>query len=322
MNISERFNQLDENLKLDPRERDRAMAAHNRLGDVLVKAGIAKRTRLQGSFARKTMLPPLKDVDKVIELVDSLKDLLDGPGGPEKAMVLIEAAIENVMPGATYEVKQHALGIVLAGESFDFDAVPAFNPEEGTNWIAIADTEDDDWEPSNTYELIKIIADRNRACGGLWVHQVRMAKQAVKNAGLKLPGIHIEKYAWDAVTGAMPHPVAVAAILAAGARLLEGEYTEPTGVDRIGDRLEPGQKEHAQAILQRLAGQATDALRLADAGDDDSAANIWAEIFGDPFPKPDTAKGFLQGLAGGKVVTTAGTLSSTTTARRTRAWRP
>ena len=57
-----------------PRRTSRAEEVHNFIDDILVNAGIAKRTRLQGSFARKTMLPPLHDVDKVIELVDDLVD--------------------------------------------------------------------------------------------------------------------------------------------------------------------------------------------------------------------------------------------------------
>jgi hypothetical protein len=58
MNLNDRFETLDDNLKLDPAERARAVTAHNHLTAVLVADRVAKRTRLQGSFARKTMLPP------------------------------------------------------------------------------------------------------------------------------------------------------------------------------------------------------------------------------------------------------------------------
>ena len=85
MNLNPRFAALDENLKLDPEERKRAQEVHNAIGDLLVAAGIAKRTRLQGSFARKTMLPPLHDIDKeYVELVDELLDLLSTASGPNE----------------------------------------------------------------------------------------------------------------------------------------------------------------------------------------------------------------------------------------------
>jgi len=322
MNLSESFDALDDNLKLDPAERDRAIEAHNRLGDLLVAAGVAKRTRLQGSFARKTMLPPLKDIDKVIELVDTFKEILAGPGGPEKAMLIIQEILEEEMPGVTFEVKQHALGIVVPGDGFDFDAVPAFNEEDGTGWIKIADIDDDDWEPSNTYLLIDTIADRNEACEGRFVRQVRMVKQAVKIAGIDIPGLHVEAFAYDAVTTEMDHSAAVTATLSWAASALQGAYTDPTGVDRLDERLDSIQKGQARAGFQRLADLATKAQRLAGDGDEDGAALIWRDIFGDPFPKPDTAKDFLQQLHGGSGITSIGTVTPSVSTPKTRAWRP
>ena len=65
---------------------------------------------------------------------------------------MIQAAILAEMPTAQLVVKKHALGIVLPDDGFDFDAVPAFNPEDGSGWIRIANTHavlvDDAWEPS------------------------------------------------------------------------------------------------------------------------------------------------------------------------------
>lgn len=322
MKLNDRFKALDDNLKLDPAERDRAVKAHNRLGDLLIDAGIAKRTRLQGSFARKTMLPPLHDIDKVVEFVDDLRDLLAGPGGPAKAMTLMRDTLEPLLPGARFEIKKHALGIVLPGDGFDFDAVPAFNPEDGGGWIVIADTEDEDWEPSNTYVLIDTIAARNQACDGRFVHQVRMVKQAISTAGPAdvLPGLHTETFAYEAICTTTDHADAVAATLAKGAELLGGPYTEPTGVVRISDRLDPTDVATAKAGMRRLAERATEAQRLAAIGDETAAAHIWADILGDPFPRPATdEKSFLQDLH------RTGAVGATSLARptpRTRAWRP
>lgn len=321
MNLTQRFAALDDNLKLDPDERKRAEEAHNRLGEVLVKAGIAKRTRLQGSFARKTMRPPLKDIDKVVELVDTLQEELTGPTGPHQAMIRLRDALGPELPGATFEMKKHALGIVLPDDGFDFDAVPAFNPEDGTGWIRIADTEDRDWEPSNTYVLIDMVSARNQECDGRFVRQIRMVKEAVHHAGIaeSLPGLHIETFAYAAIATTMEHPAAVAAVLAKGAALLGGPYSDPTGQDQISDRLEPALIPVVKSVLTGLAGRAEQALGLAAAEDEAGAARIWADIFGDQFPRPDATaeKAFLQSLHAGAAVTGA-----TRGAAPTRAWRP
>ena len=320
MNLKKRFDALDNNLKLDPSVRQRAEEMHNHLGHLLVKADVAKRTRLQGSFARHTMRgPKLHDIDKVVELVDDLTDSLTKPGGPREAMSLIEDALTPHLPGARFEAKKHALAITLPADGFTFDAVPAFNPEDGSGWILIADTEDDAWEWSNTYILIDTITARNQACDGRFVRQVRMAKQAVHHAKLSetLPGLHVETFTYHAIATMQEHADAVAATLAKGAKLLDGRYTDPTGSDQISDRLSAADVATAKAGMQQLAEQAAKAQRLAAAGAETKAAHVWADIFGEPFPRPAVdEEGYLQSLYTG---------AATTAARRTpttRAWRP
>ena len=325
MNLRERFDALDDNLKLDPAVRRKAEQVHNGLGHHLVTAGVAKRTRLQGSFARHTMRgPQLHDIDKVVELVDSLHEILTRPGGPQKAMAIIQDVLAPLLPGARFESKKHALAIALPGDGFNFDAVPAFNPENGTGWICIADSDDDRWESSNTYILIDTVAARNQACDGLFVRQVRMAKQAVYQAGMSeiLPGLHVESFAYAAITVPLDHAQAVTATLSMGAQLLGGTYNDPTGADQISDRLALGEVATAKAAMLRLAERTIEAQRLAATGGDTAAANIWADVFGHPFPRPENGeKRFLQSLyvGGGTVATGAATSGRTPT---TRAWRP
>lgn len=320
MKLNERFEVLDDRLRLDPAVHERAIQTHRELGDVLVAAGVAKRTRLQGSLARHTMRgPQLHDIDKVVELDDGLRGRLDRPGGPEEAMTIIRDVLAPHLTNAGFEIKKHALGIALPDAGFNFDAVPAFNTNGDEDWIEIADTDDDAWEPSNTYMLIDNVAARNVACAGRFVHQVRMAKQAVDQAQLSkaLPGLHVESFAYYAIQVTSRHADAVAATLRIGARLLDGTYTEPTGVDRISDRLDPVDRVEALAGMQRLAELAEKAQRLAADGDEQGAARIWADVFGERFPRPAVdEKAYLQGLHLG---VSAAAVSHTPT---TRAWRP
>lgn len=325
MNLKQCFEKLDENIKLNDAERERAQKVHNQLGDLVVKAGGAKRTRLQGSFARHTMLgPKLRDIDKVVELDDSWWATLHGPGGPQKAISLVRDVLAPHLPGARFETKKHALAITLPGVGFAFDAVPAFNPEDESDWILIADTEDDRWELSSTYILIKAIAERNQKCDGKFVRQVRMAKQAIHNAELSdvLPGLHLETFTYHAVSAAVDHADAVAGTLAKGVELLGTGYYDATGTDKISARLPAADVATAKDGMQRLAGQAAEAQRLAASGNETAAAHIWADIFGTPFPRPRAdEKAFLQSLHTGTGVAATGA----TPARRTpttRAWRP
>jgi len=325
MDLRKRFGALDDNLKLDPDERRQAQDLHNELGDLLVTAGVAKRTRLQGSFRRKTMLPPLHDVDKVIELDDDLVDQLDVPAGPRKAMSMIEDVVRAAYPESRFEVKRHALGIELPDCDFAFDAVPAINPEDGSGWIKIANTEvgldDDPWSPSNTYRLIEVVAERNQACDGLFVVQVRMAKQIIHQASLAddLPGLHVETFTYHAVDQVLDHPVAMAAVLHKAVELLGHGYWDPTGADPISERLNPAQCSRAQMVLEPLAAKAAEAVALADQDRQTEAAHLWADLFGGSFPRPTDAqeRSYLRDLSAG-----AAAVAGAQIARPTRAWRP
>ena len=321
MNTPQRFGALDDNLKIPNVQLDRARSFHRNMDGHLRDARVASRTRLQGSLGRSTMEPPLKDIDKVIEIhPDHHADLRADPGGPQRAMALVQEALEPHLPGALFKVKKHALGIAVPDEEFGFDAVPALPTDGDDKWILIADTETHLWKPSNTYELIATVAIRNQECLGRFVHQVRMTKRAVSNAGINLPGLHTESFCYHAITGFSEHPEAVAVSLAKGAELLTGSYWEPTGVDRISDRLEGWTIYSARQGFAQLAARAQQALELAAAGDHDTAGEIWADIFGDDvFPRPSNEakeKGYLASLWAGATVAGADHRPTPTT----RAW--
>ena len=66
--VSQAFAQLRNNIKLDPVEYQRAIAIHNAVTAYLTAIGLITGAFLQGSLARKTMIAPLRDVDKVVLL--------------------------------------------------------------------------------------------------------------------------------------------------------------------------------------------------------------------------------------------------------------
>jgi hypothetical protein len=322
VNLNQRFGALDDNLKIDAGQLKRARDLHGQIGNYLIEAGIATGSRLQGSLARSTMEPPLHDIDKVIEINPSLADELAGPDGPDRAIAIIQRTLTGHLPSAFFEVKKHALAIAVPGETFGFDCVPAFTIKGDGNWILIADTKERLWKPSNTYELIDTVAKRNQLCVGKFVRQVRMVKRVVSNAHVELPGLHVETFCYEAITAPTDHPEAVAAALATGARLLASDYCEPTGADRISDRLDPSVKSSAWQALSNLAAFAANALTKAGQHDEVAASEIWASLFGDDcFPRPSTdEKSFLASLWTGAAVATSPAESRPT--RTTRAWRP
>ena len=210
------------------------------------------------------------------------------------------------------------------GNGFNFDAVPAFNPEDGSGWIHIADTEDDQWEPSNTYILIDTIIERNKQCDGKFVRQVRMAKQAVHTPGS--PTCSPACTSRPSPTTRCPPLLITPTPSRPRWQWVPNSSVAHTSTPPVPTRFPPDSPAAAVASaksgMQRLADRAAEAQRLAAAGNEIAAAHIWAEIFGDPFPHPRAdEKARLQGLNTGAGVAATGAAAARRTPT-TRAWRP
>lgn len=320
------FNELDENLNLDPQERAAAIALHNTIHALLLAQGLIVDAFLQGSFARKTMKKPLHDIDKVVILPASRWDEFNHGGGPDAAMDLIEGVLRSRFPRSTFERSRHALKMELNDEDFSFDIVPAFDTD--TDDVLIARREGDgrqggSWERSNTRQLIRAVAERNGQCGGIFVHQVRMVKQFAADV---VPGLHSESFAFMAIEAEMGHMDACLAVAERAVAALGGHYSDPTGADLISKRLPPEERAAARQHFSGVEQRLREAYRLAEAGDDDRALDVLHEVFGEAFPQgaeQSIEEAFSRSFHTGSV-TSSGTVSGTAEARQkstaNRAW--
>jgi hypothetical protein len=122
---------------------------------LLTRAGVIVSAFLQGGFARKTMLAPLRDIDKIVIMAGRLADQPDLQAGPELAMDRIEAVLARAYPHARFSRSRHALKVDFGTDTFSFDIVPAFETLTIDDDVLIADIKDNRWERSNTRELIR-----------------------------------------------------------------------------------------------------------------------------------------------------------------------
>ena len=127
---------------------------------------------LQGSFARKTMLKPLRDIDKVMILNQQYSHLLADTRGSVAAANLVEEVLRGYYPNATFSQTRHSIQIDPGPGTFSFDVVPAFEADDGSSDVLIVDLKSEVWERSNTRTLMDVVADRNKSCNGAFIHQV------------------------------------------------------------------------------------------------------------------------------------------------------
>jgi Nucleotidyltransferase domain len=110
-----------------------AHSVHNDIREAVSADGLVVDSFLQGSFARKTMLKPLKDVDIVLLLDPNLRDPLRAPDGPGLAMDAFKPRVRTKFPDALFdqgdEPSGKALRVSLPECAFTVDLVPAFEEE-------------------------------------------------------------------------------------------------------------------------------------------------------------------------------------------------
>jgi hypothetical protein len=292
------FRALDEMLKLDPQVHDQARRVRTAVEDAVKAAGLMETVLLQGSYGRKTMRPPLKDVDLVMVLPASLAHLRTKPGMSQWAFDGFRRAIEDagVLPGVRFDVHEeaaHALQLTFPGVDFTVDLVPAFETEEaGQGWLYIADREQDQWtERSDVRRLRDRVAARNQGCGGVWVNQVRQAKHSLDDDGdvkRLVCGLLVESLAYEALTTRLTPQEALLRIFRSGAEKLTGAYV---GLAQEDLTAKWSSSDRAQVVrfFQQNQGFAAEAMRLEGAGDAIAAMGVWREVFGDLFPVPEVS---------------------------------
>lgn len=331
--VFDRFRALDEALKLDPEVHAQARGVRAVLEGILRTAGLLEAALLQGSYGRKTMRPPLKDVDLVVVLPARLAHPRTTPGMSQWAMDEFRKAIEvaGLLPGVRFDVDKapaHALQLTIPGLDFTVDLVPAFETEEpDQGWLYIADREKDLWSKrSDVRRLRDRVAARNKDCGGVWVHQVRQAKHSLdldQDVNRLVCGLLVESLAYDVITKKVTPQEAMLGIFTAGAQQLNEPYSG-LAQDDLTATWTYAERTQVLRFFEQNRRRAAEAIRLERAGDTLGAIRVWHEVFGELFPVPDVS--FAErlktvSLIGGSVTPDGRLTTAPGNARPARPWR-
>ncbi|MBD8057871.1 nucleotidyltransferase [Cellulomonas sp. JH27-2] len=329
--VSSAFEEFDGHLNLDPGERRHAQDLHREIRELLEDNGQVKDSFLQGSFARKTMLKPLKDVDIVIILASDAWPGLDGPSGPAQAMEFFRRCVAEHWPGALFDQGEapaaKALRVHLPGVEFTIDLVPALDDADG-RYVLIGDRELGEWIPSNTRIQITNVQKRNVLTGGTFVHQVRMFKALIKHHPELdfFKGIAAESLAYQVITASVAPQEALLKLLQAAPQILAGPLLEPAGEDDMTGKWSPAERQLARKVLGEAAQGAGEAIALEASGDARAAIGVWHEILGSDFPEPEPISEHqaMKNWASGSIATGGYLSPSTAGVAQTqprRAWR-
>ncbi len=325
------FAKFDEALQLPPEITARARERRTKVDGALSAAGITTTSFLQGSFGRKTMLPPLNDVDVVVILTKTYSGM-----EASAAVAAVAAAIKHELPDVTIDAEKSApkaIQLRFPGDTFTVDVVTGRELLE-PGAIEIANRKTNQWERSRARKLKRLIEERNQKCEGRFIRQVRMLKQIAKHNGLRelsngkaVCGLLIETFAYEAIDRCLNHDVALAKTLAKAPTTAASAVYDPSGENDLTDDWSFETRAEVIGILKQLSKRATEAMEAQRDGNESLALQIWSNICGDEFPEVTlTEVAALDALWQGGGVTRRGRITTdrqqaTVTARPTRSWR-
>ena len=156
-----------------------AQRSHNYLRDILMTGNMEKRilgSYLSGSYARRTAIAPLDDVDVII-LIDPehwKSGFLSAAPSASAVLKTFERAIRYLYPESALRVQRRSIGLKLW--RMDLDVVPAIPDSDDEDRIWVPDIDDDKWIVSAPRVHSQAASAVNKARDNLFIPLVKLLK--------------------------------------------------------------------------------------------------------------------------------------------------
>jgi Second Messenger Oligonucleotide or Dinucleotide Synthetase domain len=241
---------------------------------------------LTGSYARHTLIAPLKEADIDVFVVLASKyygQFRDR--GQRRLLDALRAVLLKSYP-STPDISRNGQAVTIRFSDFIVDVVPAFNRQGGGYIIpnSVAQT----WISTDPKAHVDIVSESNRVHNGDLVPLIKMMKAWNRNIGRHFRSFHLEVLALSSVDGVAisDMPSGVRFVLDKGRDLVAKKNPDPAGYSEdVGFYIDSPEKI-AEAVGKFEAGYslavraeaASSAARTAD------AIAIWRTLFGDYFP--------------------------------------
>jgi hypothetical protein len=257
-----------------------------------------------GSLARGTQRDPIHDVDMIMIFnEDNHKDWDTGSGSAEAALEYTRSRV-NVLLGTNGTFKEEVRFTTLRNHvvkcflddpddpnAFVVEVMPALRSVDGT--LRIPEKLNDHWVTADPEYLIKQVASRH-AEWRFFAPMVRVIKEWKDVVGLDMKSLVAEVLALNClprptVDIGLTRQVALKSFFIAAAPAVMGGVVDPA--NRCGEIQPDLDRNRAYDLLSEAAELAAKAVDAELNGGDDSAVEIWGEIFGKNFPKATVSSG-------------------------------
>jgi hypothetical protein len=286
------FHQFVSDLELTDREAEEASRQQN-----VVRANLRARLAsphdfLSGSYARRTAIRPLHDIDLIFVLDSGVHGpLLQGP--PNACLSLVHEALqdaycanrENFPPT---KIQRRSVNIEFSGTGIGFDVVPAFADSQ-SYWIP--DREVEQWIRTAPERHRQACIEANERAGGMLNTLIKAAKCWNREQGKPLRSFHLEVMAYSIFyTKPDSYPEGLRDLFRGLAHAIQYRCREPAGLGPdLDHEFSDSQRAALRARLEAAAEEMDRALRAAEDGRTEEAHYYWRSLLGDTYPEKGRA---------------------------------
>ncbi len=248
--IASAFEQFRRNLEITDLQSETVATRHNGVRDVLKSGMTVVEDFLTGSYARSTMIGPLKeaDIDVFAALDPSYFTFYNGQhGGPAGLLDWVKQTLRKTYT-LTPDISRNGQAVTIRFSDFLVDVVPGFNRQGGGYLIPNAIT--NSWLSTDPKRHVQIFSAANQAHQQKLVPLIKMIKGWNKCHSSFFTSFHLEVLALEVLNGVTitDYPSALRFFFDKARAAVAGKNPDPAGYgDNVGKYINSAEKT-AEAV--------------------------------------------------------------------------
>ncbi len=286
--IQQAFQTLKSNVEITTLQKETTATRQAAVRSALDNGLAVNETFLTGSYARNTMIAPLKeaDVDIFAVLDDKYFYNYNGQnGGPAGLLDLVKRTLKKTYT-QTPDISRNGQAVTIIFNDFQVDVVPAFYRQGGGFLIPCSITQA--WISTDPKKHVELVSSSNQAHNGDLIPLIKMIKAWNKSHSSFFRSFHLEVLVLSILENVRisSFPSGVRYYFGKAAGLIVQKNLDPAGYGGdIGGYLNTQEKINAAITkLQNAYNTALEAEGFESKGYTEHAFGKWQKIFGDYFP--------------------------------------
>jgi len=258
--VREALQKFIESLELTDLQQKEVIRQHTLVREELRKRLKSKTDFLSGSYARRTAIRPLHDIDLFVVLGDVAPHqsiASTQASTPDAVLKQVRKALKEAWPEKEFPIlQQHSVHIGFSGSGIEFDVVPAFE-QPGQQVYFIPERETGRWIRTNPRLHEDLSIQANQRAGTKLKPYLKAVKHWNRHhPSSPLGSFHLEAMSYSAFPQ-MPGGSleALEALFAHLGRQVTRPCPDPARLGpNVDERMSPTQRKAAQQVLESAAG--------------------------------------------------------------------